>query len=124
MNEPKYTVGIDLDTTHCALAVVNLEEGPRAKTSVVRIPQLVHRGEIEARELLPSFVYYATSDESDLGLPWAAERRFAVGTFARERARETPGSPKLLGAISIISRRPGGTRSKMAARLRWSNSRS
>lgn len=91
MSEPKYAVGIDLGTTHCALAVVNLEEGARAKSSVVRIPQLVHRGEIEARELLPSFVYYATSDEGHLGLPWDAERRFAVGSFARERAREAPG---------------------------------
>lgn len=91
MSDAKYTVGIDLGTTHCALAVVNLEEGPRAKSAVVRVPQLVRRGEIEARELLPSFVYYATEGEGDLGLPWDASRRFAVGEFARERARETPG---------------------------------
>lgn len=91
MSEAKYTVGIDLGTTHCALAVVNLEEGPRAKSAVVRVPQLVRRGEIEARELLPSFVYYATEGEGDLGLPWDAARRFAVGELARERARETPG---------------------------------
>src|SRR6186713_351121 len=91
MSDAKYTVGIDLGTTHCALAVVNLEEGPRAKSAVVRVPQLVNRGEIEARELLPSFVYYATEGEGDLGLPWDTSRRFAVGEFARERARETPG---------------------------------
>jgi len=91
MSDAKYTVGIDLGTTHCALAVVNLEEGPRARSAVVRVPQLVRRGEIEARELLPSFVYYATEGEGDLGLPWDTSRRFAVGEFARERARETPG---------------------------------
>ncbi len=91
MGEPKFSVGIDLGTTHCALALVDLHAGPDAKSAVVRVPQLTAPGEVEARELLPSFIYYATSDEADLSLPWDATRRFAVGAHARDRARETPG---------------------------------
>src|SRR5690606_24758263 len=90
MSQAKYAVGIDLGTTHSALAVVDLQGGAQAKTRAVRVPQLVSRGEIEARELLPSFVYYATSDEGELGLPWDTSRRFAVGAYARDRAREAP----------------------------------
>lgn len=91
MADARYAVGIDLGTTHSALAVIDLAAGTKAHSSVVRIPQLVRRNEVEARELLPSFVYFATEAEGDLGLPWDTARRFAVGEFARARASETPG---------------------------------
>lgn len=90
MVEPEYIVGIDLGTTHSALAVMPAAKAKGVEPGIVRIPQLVSRGSIEARELLPSFLYCALPDEGSLGLPWDEERRFAVGAFARDRAGDTP----------------------------------
>ena len=48
----RYAVGIDLGTTHCALAAAPLEpEGERPE--VMDIPQLVAHGQLESRPLLP-----------------------------------------------------------------------
>jgi molecular chaperone DnaK (HSP70) len=82
-------VGIDLGTTHCALAWVELEAeqaSPRAQP----IPQLVAPGQLEARTLMPSFLYFAHDTEPALSLPWASGRRFAVGEHARARGAEAP----------------------------------
>jgi molecular chaperone DnaK (HSP70) len=89
----RFSVGIDLGTTHTALAVTALGEGSEkgAPTSrVMPVPQLVGRAAFEARELLPSYLYLPPEGEGALSLPWDAERRFAVGAYARERAREAP----------------------------------
>ena len=80
-------VGIDLGTTHTALAFAE-EDGP---IEVLDVPQLVARGTIEARPLLPSFLYLATAAERPLPLPWDDARGFAVGEYARARAVEAPG---------------------------------
>ena len=79
-------VGIDLGTTHCALAYA--ENG---KITVLDVPQLVGNRLVEARPLLPSFLYLPHSSEGAMALPWDDQRRFAVGEFARERAAEAPG---------------------------------
>jgi hypothetical protein len=79
-------VGIDLGTTHCALAL--LAEGETTRTQVFEVPQLVSQGSLERRALLPSFVYFAPESEGALSLPWDAGRRFAVGEYARTRGAE------------------------------------
>jgi molecular chaperone DnaK (HSP70) len=79
-------VGIDLGTTHCALAL--LAEGEATRTQVFEVPQLVSQGSLERRALLPSFVYFAPESEGALSLPWDAGRRFAVGEYARTRGAE------------------------------------
>ena len=79
-------VGIDLGTTHCALAYA--EEGAIA---TLEVPQLVAPRLVEPRTLLPSFLYLPHASEGVMPLPWDAERRFAVGELARERATEAPG---------------------------------
>jgi molecular chaperone DnaK (HSP70) len=85
-----YVVGIDLGTTHSALAHAPRDaEHPQAP-SVLPIPQLIQRGSVEAPPLLPSFVYFAHESEGPLALPWAPERRFAVGAYARDRGAEAP----------------------------------
>src|SRR3954471_21919079 len=85
----KYTVGIDLGTTHSAMAMAPLDrEG--ARTQVMRVPQLVAAGSIEARELLPSFLYLPHESEGVQPLPWDAERAFVVGEHARARGVEAP----------------------------------
>jgi hypothetical protein len=85
----RYAVGIDLGTTHCALAVAPIEtEG--ARPDILPLPQLVARGEIEARPLLPSFCYFATASEGPQTLPWDPSRPFAVGELARARSVDAP----------------------------------
>jgi hypothetical protein len=85
----KYVIGIDLGTTHTALSFVDLTvEG--ARPEIAAIPQLVAQGTVEARPLLPSFLYLAHESEGPQALPWDAERRFAVGEHARARGVDAP----------------------------------
>ena len=90
----RFAVGIDLGTTHCALAIAPLEEARDARAgnmpSVLDVPQLVARGQIEAQPLLPSFLYFAHETDGPQALPWDAERRFAVGEYARARGADAP----------------------------------
>ena len=74
----KLVVGIDLGTTHCALAFGSLST-PKARVDVLPVVQLVAAGSAERRALLPSFLYFAHGREAALALPWYAERRFVVG---------------------------------------------
>ncbi len=85
----KLVVGIDLGTTHCALAFAPLAT-PDARVQVLAVEQLVAPGAAEKRALLPSFLYFAHDSEAALALPWDAERRFAVGELARARGAEAP----------------------------------
>ncbi|HET9953823.1 MAG TPA: Hsp70 family protein, partial [Polyangiaceae bacterium] len=89
MSEQRFTIGIDLGTTHTAMASASLET-PDAKVSVFDVPQLVAAGSVEARSLLPSFLYFAHESDAPLALPWATHD-YAVGEFARARAAEAPG---------------------------------
>ena len=86
----RFAVGIDLGTTHCAMAVAPLE-GDGASPEVVSVPQLVAHGAVEARPLLPSFLYFAHAGEGPQALPWDAARTFAVGEHARARGVDAPG---------------------------------
>jgi hypothetical protein len=84
----RFAVGIDLGTTHCALAVAPLEgEGT---PEVMGVPQLVAQGQVEARPLLPSFLYFAHESDGAQALPWDTERRFVVGEHARTRGADAP----------------------------------
>ncbi len=86
---PRYVIGIDLGTTHTALAFADLTvEGARAE--IAPVPQLVAAGTVEARPLVPSFLYLAHESEGPQALPWDAERRFAVGEHARARGVDAP----------------------------------
>ena len=85
----RFVVGIDLGTTHSALAFAeSAVEKPR--TEVLPILQLVARGTLEERTLLPSFYYAAHESEGAQGLPWDAERTFVVGEYARTRGIDAP----------------------------------
>ena len=93
--EPRFSIGIDLGTTHCALAYLDIQASDGEKTSygVLDIPQLTAPGAVEQSALLPSFLYLPHADElaaGDLTLPWASEQDFAVGEFARARGALTP----------------------------------
>ncbi|HKU41525.1 MAG TPA: Hsp70 family protein [Polyangiales bacterium] len=83
----KYAVGIDLGTTHCALGAMPLDADGPAEVRVVPIPQVIAPGEVEARPLLPSFLYLPHESElppQALALPWPEHpTTFAVGEVAR-----------------------------------------
>jgi hypothetical protein len=85
----RFAVGIDLGTTHSALAVAPLD-GDTPRPQVLTIPQLVARGQIDAPSLLPSFFYFAHASDGPQSLPWDVERSFAVGEYARARGIDAP----------------------------------
>ncbi len=88
----RYVVGIDLGTTHTAIASIDLDlvEGEDAPPSALAIPQLVGQGALEARALLPSFLWLPHPSEGAQPLPWDDARRHVVGELARTRALEAP----------------------------------
>ncbi len=87
---PRYVVGIDLGTTNCAMAWADLQADERAAPQMVPVPQLVARGALEARTLLPSFLYIAHESEGPQSLPSDPKRPFAVGEYARSRGADSP----------------------------------
>lgn len=95
MSAPRYAIGIDLGTTHCALAYVDIDasDGETTSHGVLAIPQLTAPGSVESQPLLPSFLYLPHEAElaaGDLNLPWSGAQEFAVGEFARARGALTP----------------------------------
>jgi molecular chaperone DnaK (HSP70) len=93
VSAPAFVVGIDLGTTHSALAYVEADApaGERAPVRVLEVGQLVARNVVEPRQLLPSFLYVAHASEGPQALPWDDKRAYAVGEYARARAAEAPG---------------------------------
>ena len=88
MSEPRYSIGIDLGTTHCALSYVDFagSDGEKTTQDVLPITQLTAPATIDDLPLLPSFLYLPHPSELapfDLGLPWTGGRDFAVGEMAR-----------------------------------------
>ncbi len=95
MSGPRFSIGIDLGTTHCALSYVEIggADGAQAALGVLPIPQLTAPGAVESPPLLPSFIYLPHASEmaaGELSLPWAAGQDFAVGEMARSRGAATP----------------------------------
>jgi hypothetical protein len=95
MSEPKFSIGIDLGTTHCALSYVDIGacDGEQVVQEVLQVPQLTAPGSIEALGLLPSFIYLPHPSEladGDLDLPWTDELDYATGEMARSRGAATP----------------------------------
>ncbi|EHA1079584.1 Hsp70 family protein [Photobacterium damselae] len=90
--EHRYSIGIDLGTTHCVLSYVDLNDEDAAVT-VMPIPQLTNPGNVEERSQLPSFMYQAHESElapGDTALPWNAHPKAIVGAMARTLGSKTP----------------------------------
>lgn len=93
---PHYAVGIDLGTTNCALAWIDLRAKSATGTSaqVLNVPQLVDVGQIEAQALLPSFAYLPGPGEFPEGscrLAWQTADGPIVGAAARKLGNKVPG---------------------------------
>lgn len=107
----QYVVGIDLGTTNSVVGYASLgADEPEVK--VLGVPQLVAPGSVEARTVLPSFLYLGTEAEAGtLDVPWAQGRTFAVGEAARRRGAEVPdrtvvGTKSWLGHSLVDRRQP------------------
>ncbi|QSA98656.1 Hsp70 family protein [Methylococcus sp. EFPC2] len=93
----RYLVGIDLGTTHTALAYADLARGARTKIEIFDIDQLIAPGEIAARPLLPSVRYHPARGElteADTRLPWSSADevdRPVLGLWARELGAKSQG---------------------------------
>ena len=91
-----YAIGIDLGTTNCALAYVDLSAhgGP---AQVLEIPQWESDGSVVRAPTLPSYYYLPPKSEwkrGQLALPQHAEGSlpdFVVGKFARWQSSQIPG---------------------------------
>jgi hypothetical protein len=93
MSPARFVVGIDLGTTHSALAYAEMPSEDAASstpTEVMGVTQLVAQGTVESRPLLPSFLYVAHASDGPQSLPWDASRSFAVGEHARARGIDAP----------------------------------
>ena len=89
---PKYSVGIDLGTTHCVLSFVELNNED-ATVQVLNVPQLIAPGQVEERTQLGSFVYQPSEYEMGEGsrvLPWTTTPSALVGAVARNLGAKTP----------------------------------
>lgn len=89
----RYVVGIDLGTTHSALAYAPVpadDTAPPPEPALLMIPQLVAQGTLESRELLPSFYYVAHESDGPQSLPWDEGRTYVVGEHARARGIDAP----------------------------------
>ena len=94
-NTARFSIGIDLGTTHCALSYVDMQasDGEQVVQQVLDVPQLTAPASVEGRPLLPSFLYLPHESElppADLALPWGTSADAVAGEFARQRGAATP----------------------------------
>lgn len=93
-NPARYSVGIDLGTTHCVLSYVDLTAADdQVVLTVMAVPQLTSPGTIEEKAQLPSFTYLAHPaeiGEGETSLPWTAKPEHLVGEIARNMGSKTP----------------------------------
>lgn len=91
----RFSVGIDLGTTHCVLSYADLTniDDEEFSPQVMAIPQLTSPGSVEDKPQLPSFLYQAHPAElaeDSTALPWIAKPDYLVGEIARNLGSKTP----------------------------------
>lgn len=90
----RFSVGIDLGTTHCVLSYAKIcDTDDEFTQEVMAIAQLTAPGMVEDSYQLPSFLYQAHEvelAEGSTALPWTAKPEFLVGEIARNLGSKTP----------------------------------
>ena len=91
----RYSIGIDLGTTNCAMSLFDLaaSQARGQAQTMLAIPQVTAVGTVEERLLLPSFLYLPNASEfpaGGLALPWDPQSRQVVGEFARAHGTKVP----------------------------------
>lgn len=88
----RFSIGIDLGTTHCVLSYVDNEK-EQPSVEVLPIPQMTAPGTIQSINQLGSFVYQPHQHEmspSARTLPWTNQPSALVGAIARNLGGKTP----------------------------------
>jgi molecular chaperone DnaK (HSP70) len=86
----RFSIGIDLGTTNCALAFAPLDID--AESEVLLVPQLDPGGGAADASMLPSFLYLPDEGAvTQLDGRTAGQTRWVVGRFARTMAAHRPG---------------------------------
>ena len=91
MARPKFSIGIDLGTTNCAMAFVPLD-GEDPQSEVFPVPQWETLAALSESLILPSFLYLPSESEAAqmLGAEFGGHE-WISGRFARKKASESPG---------------------------------
>lgn len=88
----KFSIGIDLGTTNCAMAFEALDGDVRGSSEVLPIPQWETLTGFSEATTLPSFLYLPVEREAARMLgDGAAQGEWIPGRFARKQAAESPG---------------------------------
>jgi molecular chaperone DnaK (HSP70) len=92
MSVPKFSIGIDLGTTNCAISYVSLD-AESAISEVFAIAQWESTDRLVDSNTLPSFLYLPTEAEATQlhGADRPGDAEWVCGRIARKRAGETPG---------------------------------
>ncbi len=91
----RFIIGIDLGTTNCAAAYVDLQEKKTAGKGlrIFKVPQLTGPGQVNRLPLLPSFLYipgeYDIPEDAVVKL-WDNQETTFVGTYARDQGALVP----------------------------------
>jgi len=87
----RFSLGIDLGTSNCAMALVDLETD---RTEILPIPQILSANQLGEKPALASAAYLPHPDEFPPGsfrLPWnAGEEPGIIGQFARDHGALVP----------------------------------
>jgi molecular chaperone DnaK (HSP70) len=90
MPTPRFSIGIDLGTTNCALSFVPLDG--EAKSEILGIPQWETLFGLTESSGLPSFLYLPDETAAvQIQGGAAAKEEWIVGRLARKKAGESPG---------------------------------
>ena len=93
MTSPRYAVGIDLGTTNCVMAVIDLNE--KGRFPAVKTVPLIQRCDPErlgTSDRLPSFLYWPTDAQREQLVPFGFEAQgWVMGHGASELGRRVSG---------------------------------
>jgi molecular chaperone DnaK (HSP70) len=90
MTQARYSIGIDLGTTNCALAFVPLQGD--GQSEVLAVPQWATLSAIAESTALPSFLYLPEeAAAAQLPVVKTGNEEWIVGQLARKKAVESPG---------------------------------
>src|SRR6202007_2400886 len=90
MVQARFSIGVDLGTTNCALAFVPLQGDGRSE--VLAVPQWATLSAIAESAALPSFLYLPEeSAAAQLQVGEADHQEWIVGQLARKKVVESPG---------------------------------
>ena len=90
MTQARFSIGIDLGTTNCALAFVPLHG--EARSAIFGVPQWASLSAITESTALPSFLYLPEeAAAAQIQDGEAKSEEWIVGLLARKKAAESPG---------------------------------